>query len=72
MSKTDLLQKLQNPCIRVLTKSPRREHIPPVLKKIHWLKIQDRIIYTIFMLTYKSYDNISSPYLRELINKKVM
>ena len=31
-----------------LKKSPRREHITPVLKnKIHWLKIQDRIVYTI-------------------------
>ena len=30
----------------ILTKSPPREHITPVLKKKHWLKIQDRIIYT--------------------------
>ena len=33
MSKTDILQKLHNQCIRILTKSPRREHITPVLKK---------------------------------------
>ena len=43
-SKTDRLQRLQNQCARILTKSPRREHITPVLKKLHWLKIQDRII----------------------------
>ena len=24
---------------RILTKSPRMEHITPVLKKLHWLKI---------------------------------
>ena len=70
MSKTDLLQRLHNQCARILTKSPRREHITPVLKKIHWLKIQDRIIYTILMLTYKSYYNIAPSYLYELINKK--
>ena len=40
---TDRLQKLQNQCARILTKSPRREHITPVLKSLHWLKIQDRI-----------------------------
>ena len=32
-SKSDRLQRLQNQCARILTKSPRREHITPVLKK---------------------------------------
>ena len=31
-SKTDRLQRLQNQCARILPKSPRREHITPVLK----------------------------------------
>ena len=53
--KTDSLQRLQNQCARILTKSPHREHITPVLKSLHWLKIQDRITYKILMLTYKSY-----------------
>ena len=69
-SKTDRLQRLQNQCARILTKSPRREHITPVLMKLHWLKIQDRIIYKMLMLTYKSYYNMAPPYLCELINKK--
>ena len=43
--KIDRLQRLQNQCARILTKSPRREHITPVLKSLHWLKIQDRITY---------------------------
>ena len=49
--KTDRLQRLQNQCTRILTKSPRREHITLVLKSLHWLKIQDRITYKILMLT---------------------
>ena len=69
-SKTDRLQRLQNQCARILTKSPCREHITPVLMKLHWLKIQDRIIYKMLMLTYKSYYNMAPPYLFELINKK--
>ena len=69
-SKTDRLQRLQNQCARILTKSPRRNHITPVLKKLHWLKIPDRIIYTILMLTYKSYYNMPPLYLCELISKK--
>ena len=43
-SNTDRLQRLQNQCARILTKLSRREHITPVLSKIHLLKIQDRII----------------------------
>ena len=57
------VQKLQNQCARILTKSARSDHITPVLKKIHWLKIQDRIIYTFLMFTYKSYYNIAPSYL---------
>ena len=68
--KTDRLQRLQNQCARILTNSPRREHIAPVKNKIHWLKIQDRITYEIFMLTYKSYYNIVLTYLCELISRR--
>ena len=64
------LQRLQNQCARILTKSPRREHITPVLKSLHWLKIQDRIANKILMLTYKSYYNIAPTYLCELINRR--
>ena len=32
--KTDRQQRLQNQCAHILTKSPRREHITPVLKKL--------------------------------------
>ena len=69
-SKTDRLQRLQNQCARILTKSPCREHITPVLRKLHWLKIQDRIIYKMLMITYKSYYNMAPHSLCELINKK--
>ena len=69
-SKTARLQRLQNQCARILTISSRSEHITPVLKKIHWLKIQDRIINKILMLTYKSYYNMAPPYLCELKIKR--
>ena len=39
-------------------------------KNLHWLKIQDRITYTILMLTYKSYYNIAPTYLCELISRR--
>ena len=41
-----------------------------VMLVLHWLKIQDRITYTILMLTYKSYYNIVPTYLCELISRR--
>ena len=70
MHQTDRLQRLQYQCARILTKSARREHITPVLKSLHWLKIQDRITYIILMLTYKLYYNIEPTYLCELISRR--
>ena len=67
--KTDRMQRLQTQCEGILTKSPRTEHITPVKKNLHWLKIQDRITYKIFMLTYKSYYNIAPTYLWELVSR---
>jgi len=32
----------------------RSEHITPVLARLHWLKIAERIEYTVAVLTFKS------------------
>ena len=47
-----------------------RDHISPVFKILHWVKIQDRITYKILMLTYKSCYNIAPTYLCELISRR--
>ena len=67
-SKTDRLQTSE---ARVSCQNHRAGNILLQFgEKIHWLKIPDRIIYTIFMLTYKSCHSIAPSYLCELINKK--
>ena len=40
-AKVERLQKVQNQAARVLTRSPRRDHITPVLKQLHWLKVRE-------------------------------
>ena len=62
MHKTDRLQRLQNHCARIMTKSTRREHIGS--------KFRIESHYKILMLTYKSYYNITPTYLCELISRK--
>ena len=47
------LQLVQNSAARAVTKIPKYYHITPVLKSLHWLKINERIHYKILSLTYK-------------------
>ena len=48
----DRLQYVQNSAARLLTKPLHRAH--PVLKKLHWLAVKQRITYKILLLTYTS------------------
>ena len=53
----------------MLTRSPRRNHITPVLRRLHWLRISDRIIFKILILTHKAFYGVAPVYLCELITK---
>ena len=46
------LQRIQNQTARMLKGIPRRNHITPVLRELHWLEIHDRIIFKILLLTH--------------------
>ena len=50
---------------------PRRNHITPVLRELHWLKIHDRIIFTILLLTHKTFNNTAPEYFRDLFRFNV-
>ena len=39
------LQRIHNQAERMLKRIPRRNHITPVLRELHWLKIHDIIIF---------------------------
>ena len=39
------LQRIQNQAARMLKRIPWRNHITPVLRELHWLRIHDRIIF---------------------------
>ena len=47
------LQYVQNSAACLLTGSCKYDHVTPVLKKLHWLPVQHRIIFKILTLTYK-------------------
>ena len=60
------LQAIQNPLARAVTKTPKHHHIIHVLKKLHWLKIPERIEYKVISLTYNMLQSSQPSYLRQL------
>ena len=61
------LQTIQNHAARVVTRTARYEHISPVLRKLHWLPIKQRINFKILVLAYKSLRDMAPLYISELI-----
>ncbi len=63
------LKLLQNTAARIITGTPRRSHITPVLIQLHWLPIPQRIEFKILLLTFKCLIGIGPCYLSELLVK---
>ena len=64
--KTDRLQRVHNIAARIVTRS-NPDHITPVLKKLHWLRIRFRIRFKILIITYKCLHNQAPGYLTDLV-----
>jgi hypothetical protein len=60
------LQAVQNAAARVVTKSKKSDHISPVLSKLHWLPVQERINHKVLSSTYRAVCDKLPPYLSEL------
>uniref|UniRef100_A0A8C1UV32 Reverse transcriptase domain-containing protein n=1 Tax=Cyprinus carpio TaxID=7962 RepID=A0A8C1UV32_CYPCA len=61
------LQLVQNSAARILTRTCAREHITPILEKLHWLPVSFHIDFKILMLTYKALNNLAPQYLCEFL-----
>ena len=67
-TQTNRLQLVLNSAARAVTKTPKFHHITPILKSLHWLKINERIQYKVLSLTYKSLQTGYPSYLRSLLS----
>ena len=66
-SRLNRLQLIQNAAARAITNHSKFDHITPVLKPLHWLKIQERIQYKTISLTYHAIQSGQPTYLTELL-----
>ena len=62
-------QEVLNVAARIISGSMTSEHITPVLKSLHWLKIPYRISYKISSIIYKVISNDASKYLSSTLAK---
>jgi len=67
-TQTNRLQLVLNSAACAVTKTPKFYHITPLLKYLHWLKINDRIKYKVFSYTYKSLETSQPSYLSSLLS----
>ena len=61
------LQRIQNNAARLVLKQPKRHHISPLLKDLHWLPIKARIDYKEALLCFKCLNNNAPIYIKDLI-----
>ena len=64
------LQRIQNSAARIVSRRPRHEHITPVLENLHWLPVQQRIMFKVVLFVFKCLNGLAPPYLAELITVK--
>ena len=57
------LQSVQNAAARLIFNLRRCDHITDVLISLHWLRVPERIIFKVAMLTYRAVHGSAPPYL---------
>ncbi len=63
------LQHVQNTAARIITRTSKFEHITPVLRALHWLPVEQRIIFKLMLVTYKSLHGQAPEYISELLTE---
>ena len=61
------LQMIQNSAARLVTGTHGRDHITPVLFKLHWLPVRYRIEFKLLVLVYQAVHHLGPAYLTSLV-----
>ena len=62
------LQKVQNFAARLILMAPRHHHSTPLLEKLHWLPISERIKYKVACMCFHAINGSGPTYLSELLH----
>jgi hypothetical protein len=64
------LQRIQNSAARLVTRSKKHDHITPILCELHWLPVQQRILYKVLLIVFKAIHNLAPMYVADMIVQK--
>ena len=67
----DTNTKLQNHTARLVFKKAKRDHVTPLIRKLHWLPLQARINYKICVLCFKCINKTAPSYLSDILEQYV-
>ena len=56
------LQLAQNCAARLILCGRKHDHVTPLLKELHWLPVEQRIIFKILLFTFKALNNLCPSY----------
>ena len=62
------LQKIQNHAAKVVLFKSKHEHVTPLLRKLHWLPVQERILFKIATFAFRFFDGTLPPYLSSCLS----
>ena len=62
------LQRIQNIAARIILQKPKYEHVTPMLRSLHWLPVDKRIIFKTLTIVFKCIHELAPQYLQDLIN----
>lgn len=60
------LQLVQNAACRLIMRSRFRDHVSPLLKSLHWLRVSERITFKVGVMTYKCLHDQAPAYLSDM------
>ena len=64
------LQRVQNTAARLVVCCHSCEHITPVLMKLHWLPVKQRVQYSILLLVFRAQHRLAPPYITDLLEQR--
>ena len=63
------LQTVQNSAARLVKRVKKYEHVTPLFIELHWLRINQRILFKILLMVFKALNYQAPVYIRNLIHR---
>ena len=63
------LQHVLNTAARIVTLTRKYDHITPVLKRLHWLPIEQRIKYKVLVFMFMALNKIAPDYICDMVKR---